>query len=139
MAKQITAESVLDAQCILILGGNEVTVRIIACLLVTNGAIVFISSPNDTDLKADLEYIRKQVPGCSVTGTTATIESANDVARFFLMAEIALPKHDALIYFPDKGIPAPDFMIAANRLFTMMANHRAGYLINIGSDPGLLT
>jgi hypothetical protein len=122
----------LDAKCILILGGNEVNVRVIASLLAANGAIVFISSANETTLKADLEYIREQVPGCSVTGTPVNITFANDIAEFFLSAEIALPKHDVLIYFPDKSVPTHEFMIAANRLFTLMANYKSGQIINIG-------
>lgn len=135
----MTFEPTLDTQCILILGGNEATVRIMACLLARNGAIVFISSPSDIELNASLEYIRTQVPGCNVTGSTADITSADDIAQYFLNAEIALPKHDVLIYFPDKGVAGNQFMIAANRLFTLMGNHKAGQIINIGSNPTLVT
>lgn len=121
----------LDAMCIVVLGGDSRIVRTIASLLVDNGAMLFISAGNENALKADLNHIRQQVPGCSINGAHANISFAEDVSLFFLKAEIALPKHDALIYFPDGGISAEKFMLASNRLIRLMVNHQGGEIINI--------
>jgi hypothetical protein len=139
MVSRIKGVKPLDAQCILILGGCRNAVKSIASLLATNGAIVFISGADDVTLHADLAYIRQQVPGCSVSGTIANVKSAASIAEFVLTAEIALPIHDALIYFPDESIASDEFLIAADRLFTLMANHRNGIIINIGKSTTLLT
>lgn len=124
----------LDGKSILIMGGQPETVRATACLLAANGAFVFISGDDEPTLAGHLNYIRQKVPGCSVIGTAAIVSSTAGISDFFLHAEMALPMHHALIYFPvfnANGSPYGDVLEVGKRLFCGMANHRGGQCINI--------
>jgi hypothetical protein len=124
----------LDAECILIIGGQPATARAIACNLAVNGAIVFISGDDESALSGHLDHIRAKVPGCSVTGTPGDTSSAAGIGNFLLQAEIALPMQGAVIHLPvfeDDGTPAGDLLLAGQRLFNSMANHGGGQVINV--------
>jgi hypothetical protein len=129
----------LDARCILILGGNTEIVKTVAALLASNGAIVFLAAENEFTLNASLQHIRKQVPGCNIIGTTADTTDPNDISRFFLKAEIALPINQALIYFFGDTVENQNFLAASDRLFKSMINHQGGQIIIIGDDNAMET
>jgi hypothetical protein len=124
----------LDAECILIIGGQPATARAIACNLAVNGAIVFVSGDDERTLTGHLDHIRAKVPGCSVTGTPGNTSSAAGIRNFLLHAEIALPMQGAVIHLPvfqDDGAPRGDLLLAGQRLFDSMANHGGGQVINV--------
>jgi hypothetical protein len=124
----------LDAECILIIGGEPATARAIACNLAVNGAIVFVSGDSEKTLTGHLDHIRAKVPGCSVTGTPGNTSSAVGIRNFLLQAEIALPMQGAVIHLPvfgDNGAPVGDLLLAGQRLFKSMADHGGGQVINV--------
>jgi hypothetical protein len=124
----------LDAECILIIGGQPATTREIACNLAVNGAIVFISGDDESALTDHLDHIRAKVPGCSVTGAPGNTSSAEGIGNFLLQAEISLPTQGAVIHLPafeDNGAPEGDLLLAGQRLFNTMANHGGGQVINV--------
>jgi hypothetical protein len=124
----------LDAKCILILGGDNEIVKAVATLLALNGAIVFLASKDESALNVKLQHIRKQVPGCNITGTTVDITNVNDISRFFLKAAIALPINQILIYFFENRLDNQDFLTASDRLFNSMINHQGGKIVVIGDN-----
>jgi hypothetical protein len=96
----------LDAECILIIGGQLATARAIACNLAVNGAIVFVSGDDEKTLTGYPDHIRAKVPGCSVTGAPGNTSSAAGIRNFLLQAEIALPMQGAVIHLPVLKITA---------------------------------
>src|ERR1700712_843725 len=136
MNNQMDEISSLDAKCILIAGGTTPIGRATAALLAEKGAIVFLSGEDKPSLDGHLASIRKDIPGCSVTGTPANLAVPDDIGLFFLNARIALPKVDVLINCPclcGNEANQTAYSECAERAFQLMKNRTERHIINIAA------